>query len=42
MRDRLVLAAAFFILVGTRPPAAAQDLSFQEMRWRDIGPTRNS
>ena len=41
MRDRLILAAALFVLVGTCPPAAiAQDLSFQEMRWRDIGPTR--
>ena len=40
MRDRLVLAAALFILAGTRPPATAQDLSFQEMHWRDIGPTR--
>ena len=41
MRDRLMLAAAVFVLAGTRPPsAAAQDLSFQEMRWRDIGPTR--
>jgi len=41
MRDRLVLAAVLFLLAGIHPPAAlAQDLSFQEMRWRDIGPTR--
>jgi hypothetical protein len=41
MRNRLMLAAAFFVLAGTRPPAAAaQDLSFRERRWRDIGPTR--
>src|SRR4051812_7851888 len=42
MRDRLMLAAAFFVvLAGTQPPAAAgQDLTFQDMRWRDIGPTR--
>src|SRR5262249_18726676 len=41
MRNRLMLAAAFFVVVSARPPAVAtQDLSFQEMRWRDIGPTR--
>jgi photosystem II stability/assembly factor-like uncharacterized protein len=41
MRDHLILAAALFVLAGTHPPdATAQDLSFQEMRWRDIGPTR--
>ena len=36
-----MLAAVFLVVAGTHPPAAAaQDLSFQEMRWRDIGPTR--
>ena len=41
MRDRLMLVAALFVLVSTHPPAAsAQELSFQDMRWRDIGPTR--
>src|SRR5437016_5428029 len=41
MRDRLIFAAALFVLAGMRPPAAAaQELTFQEMRWRDIGPTR--
>src|SRR5438876_11571523 len=37
MRALLLLAA----LVGTgSTTAAAQALSFREMRWRDIGPTR--
>jgi photosystem II stability/assembly factor-like uncharacterized protein len=41
MRDHLMLVAALFVLVITHPPAAsAQELSFQDMRWRDIGPTR--
>src|SRR5207248_9969827 len=40
MRDRLMLVAALFVLVSTHQPAAsAQELSFQDMRWRDIGPT---
>ena len=37
MRVALFLSALALNLVNT---AAAQDLSFQEMRWRDIGPTR--
>src|SRR5215212_2538171 len=41
MRDLLMLAAAFFVAAGPQPQTAAgQDLTFREMRWRDIGPTR--
>src|SRR6185437_15087688 len=41
MRNRLILAATLSILFNTHALSAiAQDLSFQEMRWRDIGPTR--
>ena len=41
MRALLVLAtlAATLARIGSTT-AAAQDLSFREMRWRDIGPTR--
>src|SRR5207244_688968 len=28
------------VVAGSSPLAHAQDLSFAEMRWRDIGPTR--
>src|SRR5262245_28123810 len=41
MSQRLISAAVFLLLFATHAPAArAQTLSFAEMRWRDIGPTR--
>ncbi len=41
MRTLLILAALVGTVAGTSPiTASAQDLSFHEMRWRDIGPTR--
>src|SRR4051812_17227213 len=41
MRDFVILTATIILCAGAYPPAAAaQDLSFREMRWRDIGPTR--
>ena len=41
MRALLILAALAATLAGIgSTTAAAQDLSFREMRWRDIGPTR--
>src|SRR6476646_6008351 len=41
MRALLIFAALAAALAGTgSTTAAAQDLSFREMRWRDIGPTR--
>src|SRR5437867_13301249 len=39
MRDFLVFALAAFAATHSLT-AAAQDLSFRDMRWRDIGPTR--
>ena len=40
MRFLLILFAFAAALAGTGSTIAAQDLSFREMRWRDIGPTR--
>ena len=40
MRALLILAAFAVTLAATSLTTAAQDLSFREMRWRDIGPTR--
>src|SRR5262245_19342858 len=39
MRD-LVFAAVIVAAAGQSLSAGAQELSFREMRWRDIGPTR--
>src|SRR5579864_9300280 len=40
MRPSLTLAILAAILAGATSMATAQELSFREMRWRDIGPTR--
>ena len=40
MRPLLTLAILAVTLAGTGSTTAAQELSFREMRWRDIGPTR--
>ena len=40
MRSFLTVAILAAALAGTQSTTAAQDLSFREMRWRDIGPTR--
>src|SRR3954470_18567252 len=40
MRASLIVIALAATLAVTHSTVAAQDLSFSEMRWRDIGPTR--
>ncbi|HEV3062401.1 MAG TPA: hypothetical protein VGY48_29405 [Vicinamibacterales bacterium] len=40
MRPFLTLAFLAALLAGTTSMTTAQELSFREMRWRDIGPTR--
>jgi photosystem II stability/assembly factor-like uncharacterized protein len=40
MRFHLTLVVLAASLAGAAPAVTAQDLPFQEMRWRDIGPTR--
>jgi photosystem II stability/assembly factor-like uncharacterized protein len=40
MRPYLTLTILTATLAGATSPTTAQDLSFREMRWRDIGPTR--
>ena len=40
MRFAFILTTLVFTLANSTVPLAAQDLSFREMRWRDIGPTR--
>jgi len=40
MRPLLTLAILAVTLAGAGSTTSAQELSFREMRWRDIGPTR--
>src|SRR5262249_28684936 len=40
MRSHLIPAALLAVLAAAGSTLIAQDLSFAEMRWRDIGPTR--
>ncbi len=40
MRFALIVTTLVFTIAHSTTPLTAQDLSFREMRWRDIGPTR--